>query len=225
MPTPLIANGVSRLTAKGRHANLCAAPLFGVYLWLEDIRRMTGSPSIEEIITKYLSATVDATGTLYQKGLYGHLLVIIYSSIDTLGLLDAPPDQLSASGESFKNWVKHYLVPQPGIEFNEVDLWAARCAVLHTFTTQSDLSRARKAREIQYYGGDKTTEIAAKFVAITKAMDGGKHLPIHFEDLYGAFLNALRKFVHDLDAKCSSDPKCEKRLRDVLQIYPMQDVL
>lgn len=32
MPTPLIANGVSRLTAKGHHANLCAAPHAGVYL-------------------------------------------------------------------------------------------------------------------------------------------------------------------------------------------------
>jgi len=32
MSTPLIANGFSRLTAKGRHVNLCVAPLFGVYL-------------------------------------------------------------------------------------------------------------------------------------------------------------------------------------------------
>ena len=186
---------------------------------------MAASPSIEEMITRYLSATVEATGTLYQKDLYGHLLVIIYSSIDTLGLLDAPPEQVSASGDSFKNWVKKYLVSQPGVEFNETDLWAARCSVLHTFTTQSDLSRSGKAREIQYYGGDKTTALAAQFVAVTKAMDGGKHLPVHFEDFYGAFLNALRKSMHDLDAKCSSDVKCEKRLRDVLQLFPMQDIL
>ncbi|WP_313495884.1 hypothetical protein [Pseudoxanthomonas mexicana] len=186
---------------------------------------MAEKPSIEEMITKYLLACIDATGTLYQKELYGHLLVVIYSSIDTLGLLDAPPDQVSASGASFKSWVQNYLVPQPSVEFNEIDLWAARCAVLHTFTTQSDLSRAGKAREIQYYGGDKTTPQAKRFVSITKAMDGGRHLPVHFEDFYGAFLQALRLFVPDLDAKCSADPKCEKRLREVLQIFPMQDVL
>lgn len=181
--------------------------------------------SVEEMISKYVSSTVEATTVLYEKSLFGHLLVVIYSSIDTLGLLDAPSNQVSASGESFKNWVKKYLVSQDGIEFNELDLWGARCAVLHSFTTQSDLSRSGKAREIQYYGGDKTTDRALKFVAITKAIDSGRHIPLHFEDFYLAFLQALRKCVHDLETKCSSDAGCEKRLRDVLQIYPIQDVL
>ncbi|MBL6986433.1 MAG: hypothetical protein ISR72_05185 [Methylobacter sp.] len=111
--------------------------------------------SIEEMIHKYVSATVDATSILFEKELYDHLLVVIYSTIDTVGFLDAPSNQTSATSESFKNWIKKYFLSYPGTEFNEVDLWAARCAVLHTFTSQSDLSRSGKARELQYYDGEK----------------------------------------------------------------------
>lgn len=180
---------------------------------------MVKSPNITEMIEKYFVATSDAITTLYQKSLFGHLLVVIYSTIDTLGFLDAPADQESASGESFKNWVKKYLLQYPGIEFDETDLWSARCAVLHTFTTQSRLSRSGNARELQYYGGDKSTKLVADFVAEIKKLEDGKHLPVNFDDLCMALLEALKGFVYDLDSKCVSDPKYEKRMRNILQIF------
>lgn len=58
--------------------------------------------SAEDLIEKFCLNTVSATSLLYKSGLYGQMLVIIYSSIDLMGLLDAPPTQASASGDSFK---------------------------------------------------------------------------------------------------------------------------
>ncbi len=52
-------------------------------------------------------------------------------------------------------------------------------------------------------------------------IDGGKHLPVYFGDLHMALLDAMRRFVYDLDAKCAVNAKCEQRLRNILQIYPM----
>lgn len=177
--------------------------------------------SAEALIEKFCLDAVNATSLLYKAGLYGQMLVIIYSSIDSMGLLDAPPTQASASGDSFKNWVKKYLLTNGAFEFNEVDFWSARCSVLHTFTSESDLSKAGKAKEIQYFSGPKDSPMAQAFVSATKSIDNGKHVPAHLEDTCLAFLEALKIFPNDLLAKCKSDPAYEVRLKKVLQKFAL----
>ena len=135
-----------------------------------------------ETITTYLSSVIDATSVLYEKKLYGHLLTVVFATIDTLGLLDAPPTQTSATGDGFKRWVNAYLLGKPLGSVTAVDLWGARCAVLHSHSSKSDSSRSGKARQIQYFGGDKNSAAARKFVRITNSMEGGIHVAMHFVD-------------------------------------------
>ncbi|MBC3829920.1 hypothetical protein H8K33_00195 [Undibacterium amnicola] len=177
------------------------------------------SQSTEALIGKFISNTVDATGLLYEKSLFGHLLVLMYSSIDSMGLLDSAPDVTSASGQTFKDWVKKYILNSSVLEFNEVDFWGARCAVLHTFTSQSDLSRNGKARQIQYFSGPKDSPMGLAFVAATKNIDDGAHVSAHIEDTYLAFLDGLKNFYVDLINKCKSNSTYEIRLNHVLQNY------
>jgi len=171
----------------------------------------------EALIEKFCIDTLRATGLLYQEGLYGHMLVVLYSSIDSMGLLDAPENQTSASGHTFKNWVKNYLLPNGEFEFDEGDFWAARCSVLHTFTSESDLSRSGRAKKLQYYSGPKDSSSAQAFVEATKYIDGGTHAPAHIEDTYLAFLEALKVFPNDLLEKCKDNEIYETRLRNLLQ--------
>ncbi len=178
------------------------------------------SLTTEQMIEGYFLATTKAVGTLFREGLCGHTLVIIYSTIDTCGLLDAAPSQTSATGDSFKAWVKKYMLIQPGIEFNDVDLWGARCSILHTFTSESDLSKSGKARELQYYSGEKAAPHVQQFVSFTKTHDSGKHLPIHYGDLCEAFFQAIKAFVPDLYANCQSSQPYKQRLRKIMQVHP-----
>ncbi|SEH53997.1 hypothetical protein SAMN05216535_0386 [Stutzerimonas xanthomarina] len=175
----------------------------------------------QKLIEKFCMNTLSATGMLYREKLYGQMLVLLYSSIDSMGLLDARPTQTSASGESFKNWVKKCLLTYPGLEYNEVDLWAARCAVLHTFTSESDLSKGGRAREVQHYSGPKDSPMAKAFVAATKTIDNGKHVHAHIEDTYLAFLEALKVFPKDLLNNSGKDPAYEARLHKVLQQFAL----
>ena len=172
-----------------------------------------------QLIGGYFLATTKAVGILFQAQLHGHVLIQVYSAIDTCGLLDAPTPQTSASAVSFKNWAKKYLLPYPGIEFNEVDLWAARCAVLHTFTSESDLSKGGQARELQYYTGDKLSPHVQHFVSFTNGYEGGKHLAVHYGDLCEAFFSAFKAFVPVLEANCASSPPHSERLRNILQVH------
>ena len=105
----------------------------------------------------------------------------------------------------------------PNIEFNEEDLWGARCAVLHTFTSESDLSKANKVREIQYIADKK--EGMESLLNQIRALDNGKHVPAFIEDLIFALFEAIKKFTLVLLANCQNDPAYEKRLNKILQTY------
>ena len=86
-------------------------------------------------------------------------LTLIYSGIDTFGLLAAPPDVLDASGNTYKQWCEKYILPRiksvEGVPVTVVDLWAARCGILHTSTPLSKLERDGKAHQIWYQFLDK----------------------------------------------------------------------
>lgn len=96
-----------------------------------------------------------AIGTCLSADLPEAALALIYSGIDTLGLLAAPPTVQDANGDTFKQWCVKYILPrvQPveGGPINAIDLWAARCGVLHTSTPLSALERAGKAHQIWYH--------------------------------------------------------------------------
>ena len=65
----------------------------------------------DTLIEQFLLNNINAISILYENKLFGQMLIVMYSTIDSMGLLDAPPTQISANGESFKNWVKTYLLP------------------------------------------------------------------------------------------------------------------
>ena len=81
-------------------------------------------------------------------------LALIYSGIDTLGLLAAPSDVRDANRDTFKDWCEKFLLSRlQRAEVEQVtanDLYAARCGVLHTSTPVSTLGREGQAREIWY---------------------------------------------------------------------------
>jgi len=174
---------------------------------------------IGEMIHGYFTSTAKAISTLFEHELLGHMLILIYSALDTCGLLDAPPEQEQATSGSFKSWVTKYLLPNSDDDFDAVDLWAARCAVLHTFTSESNLSRSGSARELQYYTGDKSAPHIQRFITFTKGYQGGKHLPVHLGDFCGAALKAMMAFVPDLEANCASSSRHAARLRKVIQMH------
>ena len=177
------------------------------------------SLAIQRTIEKYFGSTTECLGDLAQKNHIGQALVIAYSAVDTFGLLDAPPNQVSSSGSSFQDWTSKYLLPQPGINFSAIDFWSARCAVLHTSTSESDLSRAGRARELVYYNGDSSHPAAVDFVQRTAKIENGRYLAVNIADLFIGLLSAMSAFAPQLHSKCQSDPQVAARLRKVLQLH------
>jgi len=75
-----------------------------------------------------------------QKKLTAPALILIYSGIDTAGWLDSSEDY--ATRTSFMDWVDAYLLKAKPLQCTAMDLYAARCGLLHTFTPDSKLTSA-----------------------------------------------------------------------------------
>src|SRR6266436_3571681 len=78
--------------------------------------------------------------------LIGPALILIYSAIDTSGWLNS--NEQFATRKSFIDWTSRYLLSTNRLSCSAVELYAARCGLLHTFTPNSKLSSDKKARRI-----------------------------------------------------------------------------
>jgi len=170
---------------------------------------------INEMISEYFESTIKSVGLLYKAGLYEQTLIIIFSAIDSFGLLNAPEDQQNATGNTFKEWANKYIITTD-IEYSEIDLWAFRCAILHTFTTQSDLSKKGKAREIYFYLGSSVSDKALEFSAFAKQRNNGGHVVASLDKTVRSFCHAVPIFARDLDKQCRESNASLSRLRKII---------
>ncbi len=65
----------------------------------------------EDHVTEWINERVRAIRLCLESRLPEPAITLIYSGIDTIGLLDAPADQLDANKDSFIKWSERYIVP------------------------------------------------------------------------------------------------------------------
>ncbi len=92
------------------------------------------------------------------------------------------------------------LDPQP------IDLYAARCAILHTMTPDSQLSKTNKAVPISYAWGTADLEELKK---ATDTLMPGELSYLHLNDLSQSFRLGLTLFVK----LNGDDEECKKRMK------------
>lgn len=170
-----------------------------------------------ENFDKFCLQTVDAVQILYEKKLFGQMLVIIYSAIDTFGFIDSELSNDKATGDTFQNWVQKYILNSNVLNVTKSDLWAARCSVLHTHTSESDWSKNNKAKEIQYFLGNRTNPMIKIFLETTPKIEEGKHMAIIIEEFVTEFCKGIESFDSDFKIKLSSDDKWSRRLSKILK--------
>jgi hypothetical protein len=77
-------------------------------------------------------------------------LTLLYSVVDVAAGLSNREMQQRAGRHAFIKWVDKYVVPDSTLGCTALDLYAARCGLVHGFSATSDLSAAGKARRIVY---------------------------------------------------------------------------
>jgi hypothetical protein len=129
-------------------------------------------------------------------------LVLIYSLIDGMSWAAADLSSSEIRGR-FESWVTRWVVPRlpaSNPQVTATDLYAARCAILHSGTGVSDLSKKGKARRLMYAWGTATTEALEYAISQTGLAD--EHAALHYESL----LTAVRHGVADYFEAGEVDP-------------------
>ena len=125
-------------------------------------------------------------------------LMLLYAGVDISGWL-ASPDQQSTRA-SFTDWVDKYLLPSKPLPCTALELYAARCGLLHTYTAESNLASAGKARQIAYAWGDAQARDLQKTIDLEGRTD---LVALHVSDLLEGFRLGLSAYFADLDSKPS----------------------
>jgi len=141
-------------------------------------------------------------------------LILILSGIDIMGSIQ--DEKGYASEKHFSDWVVNYLFKEGTFDFNEADLYGARCAIVHTL--RYDPKPDKKVRRQIVYG------IRWNDDAIKKIKDPALQVGVNVDDLHKAFKAAYIKYLEDLEN--STDPKINKVLEmhpDYVDLIPFDD--
>lgn len=146
-------------------------------------------------------------------------VAMIYSSIDTMAWLSCPATQMDVKKDDFISWADRYLLPDSGLTCTALELYSARCGVLHTMTPESNIVRTAGARKVLYGWGNHDARLLDGF---------GEHVGepcvgVDVDALIRAFDAAVERFVDDTERDEDLKNRVEPRRRMVFAEWRLDD--
>jgi hypothetical protein len=140
-------------------------------------------------------------------------LVLCYSAIDTVSWLASSSESGSVS-KRFQSWVDQYLLPESkNISCTSEELYAARCGIVHTLSSQADLHRRKGVRRISYSWGAVEASRLQKRIVDEGLAD--KLVAVHLSDLTAGLRLGTARFFEDV----ASDSALQKRILKKSQLF------
>lgn len=115
------------------------------------------------------------------------MLVLIYTAMDTLAWA-LYGGKIQGVRERFTSLCDNYILPGSDIQCAALELYAARCSVLHTLGWESDLSKLGKARSVFYSFGTDDPTLAQAALELTNP---GQFVSLRPDDLLVAVKGAV----------------------------------
>lgn len=148
----------------------------------------------EETLQKNIIQLCLGVDACLGKKLITPALVLLYSGIDTVGWLNST--EPFATKSTFISWVDEYLLKGTSISCTSLELYAARCGLLHTFSPDSKLSHEGKVRRICYAWGTGNVQNCQRAIDLTSESE---YVAIHINELYEAWQLGVLKFIEQLE--------------------------
>jgi len=140
----------------------------------------------------------------------GHLLasvILTYSYINAMASLIMPVNQEKVKGKDFINWVDNYMKAdknQP-YQYKGIDLWGARCGLVHRYSPYSNLSKNGKCKILNYHNG-------SEHIYHKRNNEGDILLSVH--RLVNDFFKAMSRFLSDLMKNETLRRKADERFKN-----------
>lgn len=171
-------------------------------------------------VRKHLTDLIAAIRLCLTNRLVLPALMLMYAGIDIAGWVAAENADGSVR-ERFTAWAAKYLVVRERMKATALDIYGARCGLLHTLTAKSDLSRKGDARYLMYAWGVGRAEVYDRLITTTGFDD--RYVAVQVEDLVDAFEAGLSEFFSELNADQGKRSKAAERATSFFQaVCPQQ---
>ena len=131
-------------------------------------------------------------------------LVLIYSGIDVAGWLASPKPHAERS--TFIDWVNSYLLQAKPLRCTAIDLYAARCGILHSLSPYSRPFQKERPRLMCYAYGTARAEDVQRTIIDMKRAD--RYVAVHVNELFEAWRLGILRFIEELEG----DPVKKRRV-------------
>ena len=148
------------------------------------------------------------------NGCYGSAVILICSGIDSMAYLAMPKEQMDVAGRDFIEWADRYIRFPCKDQLTGADLYGARCAMVHTYSVHSKMSREGKARLIGYM--DKSVPEVRYNPDVNKQL-----VLVSVPALAEAFFKGIERFLVDAFSDKERAPIIEARMRNLIQCLPV----
>ncbi|PCJ28566.1 MAG: hypothetical protein COA97_01075 [Flavobacteriales bacterium] len=122
-------------------------------------------------------------------------LILLYSAIDSFSNI---ANQSNKSGRKvFIKWVDKWMLEENNLTCNSIDIYAARCGVLHGFISESDLSNNGNAKKICYaWGNASLLELES---SIKKTKKENEYIALKLEDIFQSFRIGMANCIDEIE--------------------------
>jgi len=146
----------------------------------------------------------------------GSAVILILSGIDAMAYIAMPASQDDVTRSDFVRWAEQYIKFPCSEQLTGLDLYGARCAMLHNYGTASELSRKGKCRQVGYM--DKSVPEVRFNPKVSKDL-----VLVSVPALADAFFSGADKFLVDVFGDKNKASIAEQRLRKLVQAIPFKE--
>jgi len=168
-----------------------------------------------EIASVNINNTTKAIKLLQKEKLQVQALILLYSLIDAISFLAMDSNKKTNTRTDFMNWVDNYIIPILGYDITSLDLYAARCGILHASIAESKLILEGNAAPIFYSWGNKSPLELQGIIDANKEIFHYKKKPvvISIEVFLSVVIRGWERYQKDLLADEKSNSKILKTIK------------
>lgn len=150
----------------------------------------------------------------FKQGRLRAAAILTYCGIDAMAFLTMPKGQANTTRTDFIKWVDDYLVFHDGLKLAGLELYAARCALVHTYSTEAELHRNGKVLRQIAYTDEMLPEIA-------ESDEEPNLVLVSIRGLVDAFHDGVAETIKTWMADREKRELAEVRLREMVHIFSL----
>jgi len=155
---------------------------------------------------------------LLEAECYSPAVVLTYSGMDTMAWIGMPAGQETVTRSDFINWASRYIRFPCREQLTGEDLYGARCAMVHQYGAESDVSRKGKCRLVSYM------DYSIPEVRFQPSIDPNLVL-VSVKALAEAFFKGVDSFLVDTFANKEKAAVAESRIQRITHEVSVEDVM